>query len=409
MVMLSELRRFVLVDSHNRRARLVDLTVDVSAGDYPLVTSIVSRLPRSQALLLPWQESVVDTDWKRRRIRVRAFEEVGRPAPAAELRRAVLIDRDVLDALLIDVARAHTMRANDLWLREESGRFWLRAADTSPWAVVRRLGRGWLGRAAGRHIVDWKDVEFLRGDPVAARSGGDYHRRIARLPAATIAQLATEVSYRHAAELLTLLPDALAADTLEALPPERQRQVFETIDDQQALRLLGLMAPDTATDLISRLEHDQASWFLEHLASEQARRVLDLLRYPEDSAGGLMTNDIPVLPAWMTMAEARGALRDQLRTPDFAYYVYAVDSYATCRLMGVLSLREILVYEADEDDEDHSKLIGELMRRDPVTLDALEPASIAAQRVVEQHLAALPVVARDGRLLGVVTVDAALA
>jgi Mg/Co/Ni transporter MgtE len=307
-----------------------------------------------------------------------------------------------MDALVLDIARKQTMRANDLWLLYDENSLSLRAADVSPWAVLRRLARGALGRGAERRLVDWKNLEFLRGDPEAARSGGDYHRRITRLPPVTIAQLATSVPYRHAAELLTLLPDPLAADTLEALPPERQLQVFETLDSGQAQRLLALMAPDTATDLVGRLAPDQALWFLERLPAENAQRVLDLLRYPDHTAGGIMTNDVPVVPTRMTVGEARVALREPLRSPDFVYYVYAVDDFEKRRLEGVFSLRDLLV-------QDDARLVGEIMQRDIVTIDPLEPATAAARRVCELHVAALPVVGHDRRLLGAVPVDIALA
>jgi Mg/Co/Ni transporter MgtE len=314
----------------------------------------------------------------------------------------VLLTRDVMDALVLDIERVQTMRANDLWLAEDDTGLHLRAADVSPWAVLRRLARGVLGRGAERRLVDWKCLEFLRGDPEAARSGGDYHRRITRLPPVSIAQLASAVPYRHAAELLTLLPDPVAADTLEALPPERQLQVFETLDASQALRLLGLMAPDTATDLVGRLAPDQARWFLERLPTDSAERVLNLLRYPDDTAGGIMTNDVPVVAVQVTISQARGALREQLRSPDFVYHVYAVDSVETRRLEGVFSLRDLLVHE-------DTCCVGQIMQRDIPAIDPLEPATEAARRVCELHVVALPVVSRDGRLLGAVTVDTALA
>jgi magnesium transporter len=401
MVMLSELRRHVLVDSHGLRATLVDVAVDLSVGDYPVVTRVLYRRNGKQTRAIPW-EDVRNTAWPSRKISVRDLE-AGRAAPDAALKRTVLLGRDVMDALVLDIARKQTMRANDLWLRrDEDGAMRLCAADVSPWAVLRRLARGLLGRGAERRLVDWKNLEFLRGDPEAARSGGDYHRRISGLPAVTIAQLATSVPYRHAAELLTLLPDPLAADTLEVLPPERQLQVFEALDSGQALRLLALMAPDTATDLVGRLEHAQAQWFLERLPSGKAGQVLDLLRYPDHTAGGIMTNDVPVVPARMTVAEARVALREHLRAPDFVYYVYAVDSLQTRKLQGVVSLRDLLVQE-------DARCIGEVMQRDVLAIDPLESATAAAKRVCELHLAALPVVSRDGRLLGAVPVDTALA
>jgi magnesium transporter len=398
--MLSELLRHRLVDRHGHRARLLDLAVDLSAGDYPPVTRLLFRGPRGRQMELPWA-AVVSSDWRLGRLRVTDLGSA-RAAPAEALKRTVLLRRDIRDALLLEVAHRHTMRANDLWLHQDADRLWLRGADISPWAVLRRLGRGLLGGGHGRRVVDWATVEFLRGDPHAALDGDDYHRRIARLPPVAIARLAEDVPYHHAAELLTLLPDPVAADTLEAMGAERQLQVFEDLDEDQAVRLLALMAPDLAADLVGHLEPNWAQRCLEQLPTAGAERIIDLLRYPEASAGGLMTNDIPVAPAWFTVKQARSELREQLAGPDFVYYVYIVEDLDTRILRGVLTLRDLLV----KDDE---SLLGEIMRRDVVAVDPLEPGGAAARRVVEEHLAALPVVARDGRLLGAITVDAAVA
>src|SRR5256885_15691117 len=130
MVMWRELRRNVLVDSHGHKATLVDLAVDLSVGDYPVVNRLLYRLPGRQTMGVSWDDIVV-TDWSRGRLRLRDLE-AGRAAPNAALRRTVLLRRDVMDALVLDVARAETMRANDVWLREEDGRVWLRAADVRP-------------------------------------------------------------------------------------------------------------------------------------------------------------------------------------------------------------------------------------------------------------------------------------
>jgi CBS domain-containing protein len=400
MVMLSQLLRHRLVDRHGHRARLLDLAVDLSAGDYPPVTRVLFAAPRGRQMELPW-EAVVGSDWRMGRLRVTDLAS-GRAAPSEALKRTVLLRRDILDALLLEVAHRHTMRANDLWLYQDEDHLWLRGVDISPWAVVRRLGRGLLGGGHGRRVVDWAHVEFLRGDPRAALDGGDYHRRIARLPPVAIARLAEDVPYHHAAELLTLLPDPVAADTLEAMAAERQLQVFEDLDEDQAVRLLALMAPDLAADLVGHLEPRWAQRCLEHLPAAGAERIIELLRYPEFSAGGIMTNDISIAPAWLTVKQARSELREQLARPDFVYYVYIVEDVETRILQGVVTLRDLLV-------KDDRSVLGEIMRRDVVAVDPLESGVAAARRVVEEHLAALPVVARDGRLLGAITVDAAVA
>ena len=153
------------------------------------------------------------------------------PTPAESLAQAVLLKRDVLDALVLDLGQRRAARANDLWLQEENGQLLLRGVDLSAAAVLRRLTFGRLGRGDERRMVDWHDVEFLRGDPRAAQAGQDYHRQIGRLPPAEIARLSEAPPYLHATELLTLLPDSVAADALEAMSTERQLQVLEELDE----------------------------------------------------------------------------------------------------------------------------------------------------------------------------------
>ena len=401
MVMFSELRRFRLQDEQRRTAQFRDLAVDLSARDYPPVTRLFFRGRGKQQMELPW-EAVTSFDLRGNRIVVKDLT-AGRGAPPDALVRSVLLDRDIMDALVLDLANRHAMRANDLWLEYHEDRLWLDAADISPWAVLRRLGRGWLGRGGDRHLLDWKDVEFLRGDPKAALAGRDYHRRVASLQPSEIARLLDAVPYLHAAELLTLISDEFAADTLEVMKAERQTQVFEELDDDQALRLLALMAPNLAADLLGRLQPERAQQFLEALPMERRALIIDLLRYPEDSAGGIMTNQLVTVCGDLTVGEARLAIRDELRDPDFVYYVYVLDGLNSeaRRLEGVVTLRDLLVREEHER-------ISDVMQRSVATLEPLMPAIDAARRVADQHLAALPVIGQDRRLLGAVTAETAL-
>jgi magnesium transporter len=399
MVMFSELRRFRLVDERRRGAQLRDVAVDLSAGDYPPVTRLFFRAQGKQQRELPW-DAVTSFDVRRRRMVVKDLT-VGRAAPPDALKQSVLLSRDIMDALVLDLANRHAMRANDLWLRNQDGRLWLAAADISPWAVLRRLGRGLLGRGGESHLLDWKEVEFLRGDPKAALEGRDYHRRVASLQPSEIARLLDAVPYLHAAELLTLISDPFAADTLEVMKPERQTQVFEELDEDQAVRLLALMAPESATDLLGRLQPERAERFLDALPPERRAPIIDLLRYPEDTAGGIMTNQLVTITADLTVAEARRQIRDALREPDFVYYIYVLEDAESRALAGVVTLRDLLVW--DEDAR-----VGDVMQRSVATLEPLMPADAAARRVADQHLAALPVVGQDRRLLGAVTADAAL-
>lgn len=199
---LSALRRFELVDLQGRRARLDDLAIDLLHDDYPPVTRLVFRDAGKQLVTLPWN-SVSEIDQQRRRIKVTALE-VSQSADAT-LAREVLLCRDVLDALILDLQYRRATRANDLCLKEEGGRLLLWAADVGARAFLRRLSQGVIDAQPGDTLSDWKYIEFLRGEPEAARGGAGYYRRIERLPPGEIARLSETVPYLHAAELLALL------------------------------------------------------------------------------------------------------------------------------------------------------------------------------------------------------------
>jgi Mg/Co/Ni transporter MgtE len=277
----------------------------------------------------------------------------------------------------------------------------VRAADVGLWAILGRLGFG--GQAAQPEPVqhDWKYMEFLRGDPEAVDAGAGYHARVTRLPPGQIAHLAESLPFRHAAELTMLLPDHLAADTLELMSPERQLQVFDELKEPRALRLLALMAPDVAADLLGRLDLDDTRRFLNRLPRDQAEHVLDLLRYPENTVGGLMTNDVVVVPDGLTVGQAREQLRDQLKGPDFVYFIYVVRDLKSRKLLGVFSLRDFIVAADDTP-------VASIMNPYLLTLSPLDAPHPAAHQLLSSQLAAMPVVGAEGQLLGALTVDAAV-
>jgi magnesium transporter len=399
MVMFSQLRRCDITDEQGRQAKLLDLSIALLDSDYPPVTNLLFLNNKNKKHWLPWDQ-VQGMDLNARQIGVQDLK-ASKLLVRGSLGKDVLVGDDVLDALVLDLQNRRATRANDLWLEGNESRLELRAADTGFNGFLRRLSGGRYGRVSKSALYDWKYVEFLRGDPAAVRNGEGYHLRVARLPPGEIARLTDMVPYLHAAELITLLPDAKAVDALEVFSPERQLQVFEELEEEQALALLTLMAPDIAADLVARLPTKLMRRYLELLPEVQSERLIDLLRYPEDTVGGIMTNDVVYVRANLTVAKARKKLKEPLKTPDFVFIVYVVDGEKSRRLRGLISLRNLIT--ADDDQK-----LEEIMDPYVTTLNPLSPAREAAYRVIDSNMAALPVVGEDGQLLGLVTVDAAI-
>jgi CBS domain-containing protein len=397
MVMLSELLRFHLVDEQGENAKLVDLTIGQLDTDYPLVTHLIYHQKLRGESVLRWN-AVKEIDATNHRISVKNFEQA---EDINTLGHAVWLRRDVLDALILDLQNRRTTRANDLWLDKENGQLQLSAADTSGQAMLRRLVRGNYQSRDRQTLYDWKYIEFLRGDPQAVKAGARYHRRIIHLPPGEIAHLTAHIPYLHAAELLQLLPEQLGADTLEVMSPERQLQVFEELDRSFALQVLKHMAPDLAADVIGRLDVKVAQECLNLLPKAAGERILDLLRYPPDTVGGIMTNDVVTVSPKLKIGKARSLLREKLKEPDFVYFVYVVEDGPPHKLCGVLSLRQFLTAEDDQTVEQN-------MNPYLLALSPFESPVEAAYRLLNSQLAALPVVGREGQLLGTVTIDAAV-
>ena len=396
MVMLTQILRYDISDKAGRSARVADLCIDVLEDDYPTVTHIL--FDHSGKLCQEELGNVAEFDWANKRI---VMESLDRCDEQDEEDKHVLLVRDIMDALVLDLLGRRTTRVCDLRLLEEDGVLRLVGADAGLGAMIRRVTGGRIGRVAKESIFDWKYVEFLRGDPSAVDNGAGYRLRINRLPAGEIARLADYVPYLHAAELLNLLPDDKAADVLQSMPIERQLQVIDELSEDEAVGLLERMSPDLATDLIGRLQLETMREYLAKLSSDRREKIVQLLRYPENSVGGVMTNDLVVVPADLTTGEAQSRVHEQIKHVEFISLVFVVDSEPDGKLRGVISLRELLAAGPEE-------LIEREMDPYVATLTPFESAGEAAHRIVGGQLEAMPVVGPGGKLIGAMTISSAI-
>ena len=396
MVMLTQILRYDISDKAGRSARVADLCIDVLEDDYPTVTHIL--FDHSGKLCQEELGNVTEFDWANKRI---VMEDLDHCDQHDVEDKHVLLVRDIMDALVLDLLGRRTTRVCDLRLLEEDGVLRLVGADAGLGAMIRRVTGGRIGRVAKESIFDWKYVEFLRGDPSAVDNGAGYRLRINRLPAGEIARLADYVPYLHAAELLNLLPDDKAADVLQSMPIERQLQVIDELSEDEAVGLLERMSPDLATDLIGRLQLETMREYLAKLSSDRREKIVQLLRYPENSVGGVMTNDLVVVPADLTTGEAQSRVHEQIKHVEFISLVFVVDSEPDGKLRGVISLRELLAAGPEE-------LIEREMDPYVATLTPFESAGEAAHRIVGGQLEAMPVVGPGGKLIGAMTISSAI-
>ena len=160
---------------------------------------------------------------------------------------------------------------------------------------------------------------------------------------------------------------------------------------------MRLLPPDDAADLIQQVPEAEREGLLGLLDDATRHEVTALLAYAQDAAGGLMNPRYARLRPEMTVDEAFGYLRRQARTNlELLSYLYAID--ADQRLLGVVSFRELFAARPE-------RTVREVMRRDLVTVRDDQDQEEVSQILAQHDLIALPVVDRDGRMKGIVTVD----
>ena len=199
--------------------------------------------------------------------------------------------------------------------------------------------------------------------------------------------------------MLAALDDEALADVVEEMEPDTQVEVLEDLEPARAADILEEMSPDDAADLVADLSDRSRDEILALMEHDEAEEVRDLLAFPEDSAGGLMTTEFVAVPATLTTAETIDRLRELEPDAETIYYVYVIDDDG--RLVGVLSLRDLIVARPETR-------IAEVMIDEPVAVRALEPAESVAETIAHYNLLAVPVVDDERRLVGIVTVDDAI-
>ena len=205
-----------------------------------------------------------------------------------------------------------------------------------------------------------------------------------------LAELDTELQH----ELVIRLETDELADVFEQMGEEDMAEVAEHLDKDTLADVLDQMEPDTAADLLGEMEPDEAAELIEEM--DDAGDVVSLLKYPEDTAGGIMNTPPPSLRRWMKVSEAVSFLRHHYQDAEDIYYLYVLDRNG--RLIGLVNLRSMVLANPEET-------IETIMRRGIVSVRVDADQEEAAQVLARYDLLAVPVVDHDDRLVGIITVD----
>jgi len=217
------------------------------------------------------------------------------------------------------------------------------------------------------------------------------------MPAADVADLLNQLTIVEAATILTMLPVARAVQVFDQPTLSRRAAILENLPAARAAQILEGMAADERTDLVQHLGERDRRKLLPTLKTEVRAEVERLCQYPDHSAGGIMTTEFVRLEPSMKVGDALKHIRAVARDKESIYACYVMEP-GTGRLLGSLSLRDLVMAEMDRP-------IVEVMRRKPITVEALDDQESVANKIAKYNLLAVPVIEKDGSVVGFVTVD----
>ncbi|MBE8998762.1 MULTISPECIES: magnesium transporter [unclassified Nostoc] len=217
-----------------------------------------------------------------------------------------------------------------------------------------------------------------------------------RLQPVDVGDYITQLPEKQRAIAFRLLNKAQAIDVFEYLPTEVQEELINSLHDVQVVQLVEAMSPDERAELFDELPAGVIKRLLQELSPEQRQATATILGYPEGTAGRVMTTEYVRLRQGLTVGEALSKIRRQDEDKESIYYAYVTDDNRT--LVRVVSLRQLLFTFPDVFIKDISS--------DRVIKVRTETPQEEVARIMQRYdLIAIPVVDREDRLVGIVTID----
>lgn len=193
-----------------------------------------------------------------------------------------------------------------------------------------------------------------------------------------------------------ILPKDLAADIFSYLDVDLQQTVITSLTEREAASIIDNLMADDAVDLLEEMPANVVKRLLENASPDTRRDINHLLRYPEDSAGSIMTVEYVDLKESLTVEGAISRIRRVGLDSETINICYVLD--AQRKLLGTVALRYLLLSEPDET-------IGEIMHENVVSVHTHTDQEEVARQFQKYGFTAMPVVDNENRLVGIITVD----
>ena len=216
---------------------------------------------------------------------------------------------------------------------------------------------------------------------------------------ADIAEMFNDLEERTLPLLFRLLPKDVAAETFAELDPDLQELLIRGFSDSELKEVVDELYLDDAVDLVEEMPANVVKRILRQADAETRKLINDILKYPEDSAGSIMTTEYIDLRPTMTVADALKNIRRNGSDSETINTCYVTDEGK--HLLGIVSIRAILLSEEDA-------LLQDIMEENVISVSTLTDQEEATSMISRYNFTVMPVVDGENRLVGIITVDDAM-
>lgn len=221
-------------------------------------------------------------------------------------------------------------------------------------------------------------------------------QKMADMNIADIAFIMEELEEGELLKIFRILPKSMAADVFSYLEVDSQQFIITSLSEREAANIIDNLMADDATDLLEEMPANIVKKLLASASADTRRDINHLLRYPEDSAGSIMTVEYVDLKEKMTVEDAIQRIRQIGVDSETINICYVLDAKRT--LVGTVALRYLLISPSDA-------VIGDIMHENVIYLNTLMDQEEVARQFQKYDFTSMPVVDNEGRLVGIITVD----
>ena len=240
-----------------------------------------------------------------------------------------------------------------------------------------------------------KDLEIVK-ELLETKQYTRLRQKMAEMNTADIAVILEELDEEDLLKIFRILPKNMAADVFSYLEVDSQQFIITSLSEKDAASIINNLMADDATDLLEEMPANVVKKLLANAHPETRRDINHLLRYPEDSAGSIMTVEYVDLKENMTIQDAIDRIRQIGVDSETINICYVLDAKRT--LVGTVALRYLLISPPDA-------IIGEIMQENVIYINTLMDQEEVARQFQKYDFTAMPVVDNENRLVGIITVD----